>query len=41
MQTCAISADALGRMLEAFLAESPHALAIENGEPIFDFATAR
>ncbi|HEY5161628.1 MAG TPA: hypothetical protein VII81_01335, partial [Terriglobales bacterium] len=28
-------------MLESFLAESPRALAIENGEPIFDFATAR
>ena len=41
MQSCAISADALGRMLEAFLAESPHAIVIENGEPLFDFATAR
>ena len=41
MQTCAISADSLGRMLEAFLAEAPLAIAIENGEPIFDFATAR
>src|SRR5664279_5823970 len=41
MQTCAISADSLARMLESFLAESPRALAIENGEPIFDFATAR
>src|ERR1017187_4288166 len=40
MQSCAISADALGRMLEAFLAESPHDLAIENGEPIFDYPTA-
>ena len=28
-------------MLEAFLAEAPHAIAIENGEPLFDFATAR
>ena len=28
-------------MLEDFLANSPHAIAIENGEPIFDFATAR
>jgi len=41
MQSCAISADSLGRMLESFLAEAPHAIAIENGEPIFDFATAR
>jgi len=41
MRTCAISADSLGRMLEAFLADAPHAIAIENGEPIFDFATAR
>ncbi len=41
MQTCAISADSLARTLEDFLAQSPHALAIENGEPIFDFATAR
>ncbi len=41
MQTCAISAESLGRMLEAFLADSPHAIALENGEPIFDFATAR
>ena len=41
MQNCAISAEALGRMLEAFLAEFPHALAIENGEPLFDFTTAR
>ncbi|HEY4962059.1 MAG TPA: hypothetical protein VII29_14460, partial [Terriglobales bacterium] len=31
----------MGRTLEAFLAESPRALAIENGEPLFDFATAR
>src|SRR5450755_2306207 len=41
MQTCAISADSLARMLESFLAESPRALAIEDGEPLFDFATAR
>ena len=41
MQTCAISANSLGRMLESFLAECPHAVALENGEPIFDFATAR
>src|SRR5271169_6451029 len=41
MQTCAISAESLGRMLETFLADAPHAIAIENGEPLFDFATAR
>jgi len=41
MQSCVISAETLGRMLETFLADSPHAIALENGEPIFDFATAR
>jgi hypothetical protein len=41
MQSCVISADALGRIFETFLAESPQAVAIENGEPLFDFATAR
>src|SRR5271165_5283012 len=41
MQSCVISAEELGRMLETFLADSPHAIALENGEPIFDFATAR
>src|SRR5580704_1514126 len=41
MQTCAISAESLGRMLESFLADSAHAIALENGEPLFDFATAR
>jgi hypothetical protein len=41
MQTCAISAESLSRMLESFLTNSPHAIALENGEPIFDFATAR
>jgi len=41
MQNCVISADALGRMLETFLADAPHAIALEDGEPIFDFATAR
>src|SRR5271169_3260319 len=28
-------------MLESFLADAPHAIAIENGEPLFDFASAR
>lgn len=41
MQTCAISANSLSSMLETFLADTPHAIAIENGEPIFDLATAR
>ena len=41
MLTSTISADSLSRLLESFLAESPHAIVIENGEPLFDFATAR
>ncbi len=41
MQNCAISAESLGRMLESFLAEAPHAVALENGELLFDFSTAR
>jgi hypothetical protein len=41
MLTSTISAEALTRLLESFLAESPHAVALENGGPIFDFATAR
>jgi hypothetical protein len=41
MQSCAISAESLGRMLEAFLADAPHAVAVENGEPTFDFTTTR
>ena len=41
MQNCAISADSLGQMLESFLADAPHAVALENGEPLFDFSTAR
>ncbi len=28
-------------MLESFLADSPHSVALENGEQLFDFATAR
>jgi hypothetical protein len=41
MLTSAISAESLGRMIEAFLAGAPHAVALENGELLFDFATAR
>jgi len=41
MPDSAISADALGRMLESFLAEFPNAVALQNGELLFDFATAR
>jgi hypothetical protein len=41
MQNSAISADSLGRMLESFLAEAPHAVALENGEQLFDFSCAR
>jgi len=38
---CAISAEVLGKMLESFLADQPHAVALEYGELLFDFATAR
>src|SRR5215470_1300015 len=41
MQPSAISAEMLGKMLESFLAESPHAVARENGDLLFDFSTAR
>jgi hypothetical protein len=41
MQTCAISAESLGQTLETFLAAYPHAVALENGALLFDFATAR
>src|SRR6516162_3751534 len=41
MLNCAISAEALGRMLESFLANNPHAVALENGELLFDFSSAR
>ena len=41
MQTGAISAESLGRTLESFLADAPHAVASENGELLFDFSTAR
>ncbi len=41
MQNSVISAESLGRMLESFLADAPHAVVLENGETLFDFATAR
>jgi hypothetical protein len=41
MQNCAISAESLGQMLESFLADAPHAVALENGAQLFDFSTAR
>src|SRR5664279_4557980 len=41
MQSCAISADSLRPMLESFLADAPHAVALENGALLFDFSTAR
>jgi hypothetical protein len=41
MQNCAVSAEILGKLLECFLADEPHAVAIENGELLFDFSTAR
>ena len=41
MLTSAIAPDALSKMLESFLADNPHAVALENGELLFDFSTAR
>jgi hypothetical protein len=41
MQTCAISAEMLGKMLESFLADAPGAVALENGELLFDLSNAR
>jgi hypothetical protein len=41
MQASAISAASLGRLLESFLAGHPHSVALENGELLFDFTTAR
>jgi hypothetical protein len=36
-----LTPEALSRMLESFLAEFPGAVALENGELLFDFSTAR
>src|SRR5208337_3870905 len=41
MQPSAISADLLAKMLEQFLASAPEAVAIEEGEVLFDFGTAK
>jgi hypothetical protein len=41
MQTCAISAESLGRILESFLADAPYAVALDNCAQLFDFTTAR
>ncbi len=41
MQTCAITADWLAKLLEQFLADSPQAVALEEGAVLFDFSTAR
>jgi hypothetical protein len=41
MQPSAISAELLAKMLEQFLADTPQAVAAEDGEVLFDFATAR
>jgi len=41
MQNCAITAESLSRTLESFLADAPRAVALENGELLFDFSTAR
>ncbi len=41
MQPSAISADYLAKMLEQFLADTPQAVAIEDGEVLFDFGTTK
>jgi hypothetical protein len=41
MQTTAISSKFLASMLEQFLADAPQAVAIEDGELLFEFATSR
>jgi hypothetical protein len=41
MQPSTISADRLAKMLEQFLADTPQAVAIEDGEVLFDFGTAK
>lgn len=41
MQPSAISADLLAKMLEEFLADAPLAVAVEDGEVLFDFRTAK
>ena len=41
MQPSAIAPNLLARMLEQFLANAPDAVAVEDGEILFDFATAK
>src|SRR5271169_5836062 len=41
MQPSTISADHLAKILEQFLADTPQAVAIEDGEVLFDFSSAR
>lgn len=41
MQTCSISPDTLARMLEEFLLAEPHSVAMEDGDVLFDFRSAR
>jgi len=41
MQSVILTAEALAGVLEAFLLEAPHAILLENGEPLFDFQSAR
>src|SRR5271165_1774179 len=41
MQPSAISADLLAKMVEQFLASAPDAVAVEDGEVLFDFGTAK
>src|SRR5215472_14809849 len=38
---CAISSEMLGKILESFLADASGAVALEDGELLFDFSTAR
>src|SRR5271165_6540552 len=41
MLTSSITPDALSKILESLLADAPNAVALENGEVLFDFGTAR
>jgi len=41
MQPSAISPEFLAKMLELFLADAPQAVAVEDGEVLFDFGTAK
>ena len=41
MQPSLISADRLAKILEQFLADTPQAIAVEDGQVLFDFQTAR